>query len=461
MSSSFQEVRYESNAQNPVARMGNAVCCSLLGLFLMYPGGLFLLGWNEQRTVCVERAVLAAEEAMTEVKCNAEPRDYKGDLVFASCPVNSESLKEWSPADIRGVASVTGLFAEKALRLQMNAEMYQCVEEKHERKEKSRDGKETKTITTYTYKMQWRDHHIDSASFKSHREAKDARYEGCWGMWDNPAFTVTGETKSVQTLTAGSFDATRHMNSVPIDTPVQLRKEAIQAKPWFANKDAQPPQQLDSSNTVVGGEYLYTCDARGDMPQGCMRLSFKTSSARHVSLLAKLNADGTSRGWRSPGSWMCSSRSSSSVVDFFAPRDVSADDAITDLLLSNGSMKWLCRLGGILLAWFGIHTFLSPIQALADIVNDATSLFRCIPILGWALDFLGDVVSGAVGCVLTMVSFGVAVPTSLLVMSVMWVFMRPLLGIPMLLAGLVGLFFAGQQMIALAIVGKERKVKKA
>merc|ERR1719428_2293022 len=110
----------------------------------------------------------------------------------------------------------------------------------------------------------------------------------------------------------------------------------------------------------------------------------------------------------------------------------------------------MMRMTGVLLAWLGVHLFLQPIQALADIVNDTMSWFKFIPLLGWGLDFLGDVVSGAVGLVLGIVSFGVAIPTSLVVMAVMWCVMRPLLGIPMLVAAIVALIATGKKMVHLA-----------
>merc|ERR1712110_675209 len=101
--------------------------------------------------------------------------------------------------------------------------MLQCVERKHDKKEKSRDGKTERTITTYTYDLQWKSEPVNSNNFKGNDEARRARREGCRSLSENPRFPVDSSTQSARALKAGSFDATRHLESVPIDAKVRLQ----------------------------------------------------------------------------------------------------------------------------------------------------------------------------------------------------------------------------------------------
>lgn len=457
-SNSFQETHYErvDAGGGPVNKMGSSCCCSVSGFFL-YLGMLYMLAWNEQRTVCVERAVIAAESQLTEVKCSAKPGDHQGELVFGSCAVNEDSFQEWTPASF-GMDGLSDLFKEKALRIEQQVEMMQCEQIVHRRAENSRDGTEKRVIITYTYEKRWKSSWIDSGRFKQSRVARDALRKGCGDRFiSNPRFPHTAGTQSVKSLMAGLFDVSRHLESLPTNRSVRLNHRAAGSN--FESSQAQPPSMLDSSNTVVSNDQVWTCQPFGDTPIGCMRIKYLASDAKHISLLAKLNGDGTSRGWRAPSSWICPRSSSHGVVYYFAPKASNSDDVIEEMLKGNASMTFWIRILGILLAWWGVHLFLQPIQAIADIVNDTMNWFSFIPLLGWALDFLGDVVSEAVGFVLVIVSFGVAVPTSLLVMSLMWFMMRPLVGIPMLLAGIAGIFLTGKKMVQLAQEGRLKKGK--
>jgi hypothetical protein len=152
---------------------------------------------------------------------------------------------------------------------------------------------------------------------------------------------------------------------------------------------------------------------------------------------------------------MCSSRGSANLVDHFAPHASTPDEAIDSLLSNNSAMKWAIRALSFALAFIGILCFLQPIQAIADAANDILSFFSFIPILGWGLDFLGDVVAGAVGCVLFMVALGISAPTTFVVMAVIWAAMRPLLAVPALVLGAAGLLITVQRMVGLAKVGKQ------
>jgi hypothetical protein len=153
-------------------------------------------------------------------------------------------------------------------------------------------------------------------------------------------------------------------------------------------------------------------------------------------------------------------RGSANLVDYFAPYSQSSDEAIDSMLDSNSAMTWALRLLSFILSFCGILCFFQPIQEIADAANDILSFFSCIPILGWGLDFLGNVVAGAVGCALSFIALGVSFPTTLLVMAIMWTAMRPLLAVPALGLGVIGLFMTIRHICALAEAGKQLKHNK-
>merc|ERR1711933_252184 len=116
--------------------------------------------------------------------------------------------------------------------------------------------------------------------------------------------------------------------------------------------------------------------------------------------------DGTTRAWSAPSSWMCSSKGNSNRVDLFEPGSRNADELLEAAQNTNTVMTWLVRVLGFLAAFVGMRSFFAPVEALAAAIDSVLDLFRCIPVVGWLLDFLGDVVRGAVGCAISLIAFG-------------------------------------------------------
>merc|ERR1711937_705258 len=104
---------------------------------------------------------------------------------------------------------------------------------------------------------------------------------------------------------------------------------------------------------------------------------------------------------------MCPKRSKHNLIDFFIDKAATSEEAIEQMLAENDLMKWLLRILGVFLACVGFHLFLKPIQVIADIVFGAMCWFRRVPLLGWALDFLGNMACGATAIVLGFVALGV------------------------------------------------------
>ncbi|CAK0887501.1 unnamed protein product [Prorocentrum cordatum] len=152
---------------------------------------------------------------------------------------------------------------------------------------------------------------------------------------------------------------------------------------------------------------------------GCARVTYRRSSAARVSHLAEAGADGGTRPWAAPGSWMCSPRGQSSSVDLFREGSSGAAELVRAAQGTNAVMTWLIRVLGVLFAVFGVRLSLYPVEALAQALDGTLSWFRSVPIAGPMLDFAGDVIRGAVGCAVSLIALGIAVPASLAVITVM------------------------------------------
>jgi len=97
------------------------------------------------------------------------------------------------------------------------------------------------------------------------------------------------------------------------------------------------------------------------------------------------------------------------------------------LKMSNG-----LRCLGFLGVWLGFYLLFSPIMAL----------------LAW-IPLIGGLLKAIVSFAAIIATFVVALTTSLLVISIAWVFYRPMVGVPLLMAvgaGIFAMFYFGEPM---------------
>ena len=94
---------------------------------------------------------------------------------------------------------------------------------------------------------------------------------------------------------------------------------------------------------------------------------------------------------------------------------------------SNRMLTWGLRLLGVVLMFIGFSLLFRPLSVLADVVP-----------------FIGNVVGVGTGIVALLLS----VPLSLLVISVAWIFYRPMVGVPLAIAAVVGFAFLIRKLMA-------------
>mmetsp|Transcript_96155 Transcript_96155/g.229035 ORF Transcript_96155/g.229035 Transcript_96155/m.229035 type:complete len:507 (+) Transcript_96155:19-1539(+) len=483
--STYQEARVVHDGGDSVlGKLCGSLCCSLLGL-AMYFGALISLVHNETSTVCVQRALQAAR-GNRQVDCDGDVAGDEGKLIYLSCPLAAESLPRHSPRDF-GAAWLQGAFDEEAVKMRQEVTMLQCVEEK--RSERQKQGDKTVQVDSWTYSMEWKKEPVNSDLFKAWTNggAKEALSQGCGRSFQrNPKSWGGLTSKSVQapSLMVGKFDLTRHLGKLSASTPVQLTAGRYQgpvhgperrvakdgsAYTWSdfleyygdrAEREWRQADKVASEDIAIEGNTARTCSGVEEI--GCMRISYFKSSATEASHIGELrSARGrklATRPWMAPPSWLCSG-GSYNEVDLFAEGLLSDQELISDAESENMSSTWLLRAVGICLCIGGVVMFLNPLQTLANLVDQFFSWFRSIPVLGWLLDTLGDAVALAVGCAIFGVSVGIGLPSALIVMSISWCAVRPLLGIPMLLACVAALCMALKSLFRMAEKGKgKRKV---
>lgn len=454
--------------------------------------------YNEQSTVCVGRALDVARDDHTTIDCNGRgrPIDNLQAVIHFSCPIAEASLRPWTPRSFDGAGWLDGAFSTDAVKVRLDIDMYQCKEQKHTKTEK-RGEKQIETVS-WTYQRSWESSHISSRDFKAwdNSEARRALENGCgYDFQENAEFPMASRELSAPSLLAGVYDLSRHLGKVNADAPVQLTEMNFNP-PWRSGlggrsghrskRMAQDGQEYTRGEFIdyygqkigeekwenaresrasqggglaqVSGSMVYTCSP-GSPELGCVRVGFKKSSATRVSFLGSLAGTATS-SWTAPASWMCSSKSTSNKVELFAAKANTAYELVDAAESSNVTMTWILRLVGITMAVMGIRWFFSPIATLASLVDQFFDWFKFIPLAGSMLDFLGDVVSGAVGMALMAISVGIGLPSALTVLSLTWCVMRPWIGIPMLVTCGCSLVYTYKRMSEYAQAGKEAKRHK-
>mmetsp|Transcript_73483 Transcript_73483/g.132331 ORF Transcript_73483/g.132331 Transcript_73483/m.132331 type:complete len:514 (+) Transcript_73483:70-1611(+) len=499
----YQEVREVSaggQSGGPMSKLCGSLCTSLLGV-AMYWGSLALVAHNEMSAVCVARALSSARGLQEGVSCNGDGVQGLTGPIHVACPIAESSLMLRTPSDF-GADWLEGAFSAKAVKVKQKVSMLQCVEKK--RTEERKQGDKIQKIDTWTYQTEWMPNAVESSTFKawSNQNAREAMRSGCGRNFErNPSLPLSSQELSAGSLLAGAFDLSRFLPQVTAVEPIALRQGKYRLPSSIAPsthrrgtggtkrrlaKDGQSYTREefldhygqrkgedewregavpDSSSSespqsvAVKGNTAHTCPLAEEI--GCLRVSYWHSSATHVSHLGAVASGRSSlglktRAWTAPPSWLCNG-GSSSQVDIFSTGWLEAEELVSSAEDANTAFTWMLRLLGIVLAVVGIMMFLNPLQTLANLVDDFFDWFQFIPIAGWLLGYLGDAVAGAVGCAVFAISVGIGLPSALLVLSISWCVMRPMLGIPMVLGCVSAIGYSIMALFKLAQAGREKR----
>lgn len=162
-----------------------------------------------------------------------------------------------------------------------------------------------------------------------------------------------------------------------------------------------------------------------------MRISFKMAMAANdePAIMAHVTSGALTGPETIPSSWGCSESKQQWIRAEPSTGPQSKDELIKQLQSENSTLTWILRFVGALCAWASVYCCLQPISAAADIIGDYLRMLPCG-------SFLEDCLEGAVHELLCCLACGVGCSCALFVISIMWVAMRPLVGIPLMILAL-------------------------
>lgn len=280
-----------------------------------------------------------------------------------------------------------------ALKLLRKVEMFQWVEKTETKTEKKLGGGE-ETVTTYTYTKEWNDRAVDSSQFK-----KPQGHE-------NPKPAVDGRAWSAKPITLGAF-------SLSDSLIAQIRNFTLLS-------GAGPVEQLEEIagkkvHREANGLFLGADPAAPVV--GDLRVRHEVALPGEVSVVARQIGNTFEPFVAKAGG----------SIEMLAEGTKSADSMFAAAQASNRMLTWGLRLLGVILMFFGFSLIFRPLSVLADL-----------------LPIAGTIVGVGTG----FVAFLLTLPISLMVISVAWIFYRPLLGIPLAILAVAGFVLLGRKLIA-------------
>jgi len=357
-----------TSSQSWGSRLGESIKSVLFGLVL-FIAAFPVLFWNESRSVRTARSLSEGLGAVVDVQPDAVAAGNEGKLVHVSGAVDSG--EELSDEEWNVQA--------KAVKLIRTVEMYQWKEEEKSESRKKLGGG-TETVKTYTYSKEWSDSPIDSSQFQ-----ETAGHE-------NPgAFPVESQTFVADPVQVGAFTLSAEQLD-QLTNATDLKVDAAAAE--------QLPDEVRDKVKVAEGRYYMGTNAAAPVV-GDVRISFSTVNPSQVSLV------GVQTG------------------ETFAPYQAKAGDAV--LLVEEGMqtaaqmfktaqdrnavLTWILRAVGFFMFFLGTFLVFRPLAVFADV----------LPLFGTML-----------GAGIGLFAFLISVVLSSLTIAVAWIFVRPVLGVTLL-----------------------------
>ncbi len=276
-----------------------------------------------------------------------------------------------------------GVTGDGLVQLSRAVEMYQWKEETSTQSQQNVGGSKT-TETTYNYKREWSAQPVDSSRFKVP------------GGHQNPSMQQRSATFDGAAVKIGAWRVDPSvLNKISTFTPLHVR--------------SAPP-----SGYQVSGDGFYRGQDPGQPRIGDIRVTFTAVPAQTVSVAAA-QSSGVLTAYRDGNGY---------TIALAEPGVVSADILFHDEKKSEGLMTWILRGAGFVLVLIGFVCMTRPL----------TMLFAVLPFL-----------ESLVGAGAFLVALTLAVPVTLLTISIAWIVHRPLIG-GLLLAGSIGAWFLLRQL---------------
>lgn len=372
----------EEHVESWGSRLGSSLKGVLLGI-LLFIAAFPLLFWNEGRAVSRARVLDRGAKSCVSVQSDAVKPENEGKLVHTSGKLATPDIL---------TDTVFGLKVN-AIRFTRKVEMYQWRETSRTREEKQLGGS-VKKITVYEYQKSWSTQLIDSSKFK---EA---------GHTNPAAFTIPGTRSLAKNVTLGAFTLNEDfIAAVGGEKDYELPKEfklPAALKGVVAGNMIYIPAAVPVSTAVDTTVAAAERNPVSAPEVGDVRISFKVIYPHDLSVVAKQT-----------GKSFTAFPIEGDTIRLIANSIQSAEQMFQTAHSANNTMTWILRIVGFAMMYIGVSMVLKPLSVLGDVVP-----------------FIGDII----GAGASLIAFCIALPCSLVTIALAWLFYRPLVAIPLLLA---------------------------
>ncbi len=363
----------ETTTTSWFSRLKSGLAGLVIGPLLVI-GMIWLLSWNEGRSVQTYRALVEGAGIVVSVDNTAVDPANEGKLIHISGPVKPDG----APED-----PMFGIAAEGAAGIKRTVEMFQWEQQSESKTEKTLGGGE-ETVTTYTYRKTWSSSQIDSSDFRN----QDGH--------QNPQMPFEGDRFTVASATIGAFTvAGEAVANLGEDNPVKLNDDVLERVRSALGTDM--PVNAD-------GTTIYVSANRQSPAVGDLRISFTRQDIEQASFVGA--QEGTTIGeYKS---------SNGRTLFLSAAGNESSSQMFETAQSENTLITWLIRIGGLIGMFIGFSMMLSILGIIADVIP-----------------FVGSIVSfgtSAIAAVLTLL-------IGPLVIAIAWIAYRPLLAIAIIAVG--------------------------
>ena len=403
------------------SRLGNSFRGILFGIVL-FVVAFPVLFKNEGRAVRRAKALDEGAGAVISVDASAALPENEGRLVHFSGPASTPSILRDA---LFGVET-------NAFALVRRVEAFQWEENEKTTDKKNLGGSVDRT-TEYTYRKGWGDRPVDSSDFK---EPEGHMNPQVWAVEPAESFATDvkvgafllpdGEADGLGRAVPAALppvsaplpaDAPRGLFRVPQGLYYSAALAAAPAAP--APAPAPAPEAPAGTNAVAEAA---ATNAPAEPPAvaaapapsipaepsvGDLRVTLEVRPLGTVSVVAR------QAGSAFEPSVEAYRTSNGGSVFLIANGRRTAEEMFESARQANRFLTWLLRLVGFLLMLFGLRAVLDPLATLGDVV----------PLLGRIVGAGAGFVAGVLALALSAATIGVA-----------WLFYRPLLGVPLLVA---------------------------
>jgi len=378
---------------------GNRLLDSIKGVgagFIILFVGTIMLCANEGNYVKNYKTIGDAQNALVKGTTDVSQADpsLEGKLIYAHDFADTQDVLTDNMFGVN----------EKAISLVRNVEYYQYEQHSKTEKKDKLGGSEETTIT-YTYEKKWVSSPINSSGFA------DPDYK-------NKNFVIEGEVKSLRqdakNVTFGAYKLPPFIiASIRNSAPVEIRLNSNEWNNRVAKRMTELGIKTDSNAALahVQGDTVYLGKSPTSPQIGDVRVTITKVVPADISIIAKVVGNSFEE-FTSPRT----GRTFSSVE----MGTVSAETMFKHAVNLNKFITWLLRIIGIIL-----------------IVAAFKLIFKILPTLFKVLPPLASIVGAGVGLVCTV--GGLA--WSFIVISLAWLFYRPLIGVPLLAVAIAGIWF--------------------